>query len=297
MKIVETNLIFTSTTMLGRPDKITLHHIAASKGGAVEVHAWHLNRGWSGCGYHFVIRKDGTIERGRPENMLGAHVSNHNKGNLGISFEGDFEREHMTSAQIESGKWLIEHLRNKYGISRGSVYKHKDLGNTSCPGRNFQFEACVNGTATPVEPSKPSVDTSVYDKAKKYNARNLYELQRLLKARGFYKGSVDSIYGPLTHEAVGTAQSYYSLTVDYLAGPMTFAKLYQLVKRGSLNADVTALQKLLLSLGYDLGRGGADGDFGKMTYDAVVKLQGKYGLSVDGIVGYNTWYKIISITF
>lgn len=55
--------------------------------GSEEVHSWHLDRGWSGCGYHYIIKRDGTIQRGRPINIQGAHAGNlnHNRYSIGIS--------------------------------------------------------------------------------------------------------------------------------------------------------------------------------------------------------------------
>lgn len=62
-----------------------------------------------------------------------------------------------------------------------------------------------------------------------------------------------------------------------------------LLKRGSKGSDVKNLQEKLIALGYSVGSYGADGDFGKGTYDAVVKFQGDKGLDKDGIVGDGTW--------
>lgn len=60
--------------------------------GAEDVHYWHQQRGWSGCGYHYVIRRDGTIERGRPINYTGAHAkaNGHNNQSIGVSFVGGY---------------------------------------------------------------------------------------------------------------------------------------------------------------------------------------------------------------
>lgn len=57
-----------------------------------QINEWHLARGWSnGCGYHYVIRRDGTIEKGRPDEMVGAHCLNHNRHSLGICYEGGLD--------------------------------------------------------------------------------------------------------------------------------------------------------------------------------------------------------------
>lgn len=53
------------------------------------------------------------------------------------------------------------------------------------------------------------------------------------------------------------------------------------------------LQELLLGRGYALGTYGADGDFGGATRGAVMAFQALNHLSADGIVGKNTWRKLL----
>jgi hypothetical protein len=52
---------------------------------------------------------------------------------------------------------------------------------------------------------------------------------------------------------------------------------------------VKTLQRALVKLGFSVGRAGADGKFGTDTFNAVRKLQARYGLSRDGVVGPKTW--------
>lgn len=58
--------------------RIILHHAEAVKCTADDIHKWHLNNGWAGIGYHFFVRKDGSIYRGRPEDTLGSHAKGAN---------------------------------------------------------------------------------------------------------------------------------------------------------------------------------------------------------------------------
>ena len=47
-------------------DKIVIHHTGSVQdmdASALDIHGWHKAQGYSGIGYHFVIRKNGTIER------------------------------------------------------------------------------------------------------------------------------------------------------------------------------------------------------------------------------------------
>ncbi len=119
-------------------DFIVLHH-AGAKGSVMVVHQTHLNRGWSGIGYHFYVRQDGTIYEGRPIDKVGAHCTpqNCNKRSVGICFEGDFETETMSDAQIRAGKRLVRYVKSIYPSA--VVKKHKDFDATACPGKNFPF--------------------------------------------------------------------------------------------------------------------------------------------------------------
>lgn len=54
-----------------------------------EIRRWHTqDRGWSDIGYHLVIDRDGTVATGRPMGKIGAHVSGHNPGSIGVCLIG-----------------------------------------------------------------------------------------------------------------------------------------------------------------------------------------------------------------
>ena len=59
---------------------------------AMQIDAWHKARGWKGIGYHYVVRRDGSIEKGREEGAIGAHCINHNRHSIGICYEADSTR-------------------------------------------------------------------------------------------------------------------------------------------------------------------------------------------------------------
>lgn len=153
--IIETNLTFKSMSVRSSTTRIILHHAAATSCSAEQIHQWHLNNGWSGAGYHFLVRKDGSIYRLRPEKYVGAHASGANSNSLGICFEGDFMSETMSTTQQNAGAELVSYLKSKYGIS--TVQRHKDVGSTDCPGDNFPFSAIANnGTSTSASSSSSS---------------------------------------------------------------------------------------------------------------------------------------------
>ena len=140
MQIKETKLSFKSgMKQRNKTNRFIIHHTASQDVPASTIHQWHLNQGWSGIGYHFVIRPDGTIERGRPEWAIGSHSGpNGNGDSIGIVLTGNFEYDKPTEAQLDSLVWLItQYLEPKYGKLR--VMGHKDVMATACPGRNFPW--------------------------------------------------------------------------------------------------------------------------------------------------------------
>lgn len=124
---------------------IILHHRAGN--GTVEsIHAQHLSQGWTGIGYHFYVRKDGTIYRGRPIDVIGAHCQGKNGYSVGVCFEGNFETNKMTSAQLRAGQELITYLKTLY--PKAEVKRHRDFDSTACPGKNFPFAEMQKGEMT-----------------------------------------------------------------------------------------------------------------------------------------------------
>ena len=208
--------------------RIILHHAAASKCTAQQIHSWHLANGWAGIGYHFFVRKDGSVYRGRPENAVGAHAGNNNYDSIGICFEGNFMTETMGDAQRKAGQELVQYLKDKYGISK--VQRHSDVNATGCPGTHFPFKEISEGAVE----EKP------------------------------------------TESAAGG-----------------FTAVFPQLSKGDKGDKVRVLQELLRGKGYDLGTYGTDGDFGGATRSAVVAFQVRSGLSADGIVGRNTWSKLL----
>ena len=143
MTIHDANLEFRGLSPNGgkmrKVDSIVLHH-RAGNGDVESIHLQHQKQGWWGIGYHYYIRKDGSIWRGRPEKWVGSHAgssNDYNKHSIGICFEGNFETEQMTDAQVESGRELIEDIKSRYSIRE--VLGHRDIAKTACPGKNFRM--------------------------------------------------------------------------------------------------------------------------------------------------------------
>lgn len=140
--IVETDLHFDCLNERQSTNLIVVHHTGNPTDddlSAAEIHASHIAQGWAGIGYHYVIRKDGAIERGRPKWAVGAHAYGRNRDSIGIHVCGNFELAEPTTAQLNSLAQLIGELCNIYDLTASAdvVVGHRNLMATACPGRNL----------------------------------------------------------------------------------------------------------------------------------------------------------------
>lgn len=233
MQIIDMTYAWAGTlAKRGATRRIILHHAAAVTCTAQQIHQWHLANGWSGIGYHFFVRKDGSVYRGRPEDTVGAHAGNNNYDSIGVCFEGSFDKEEMGETQKRAGQELVAYLKGKYGITQ--VQKHSDVNATGCPGGHFPFAEIAEAEAAGADSATPSVPTASADGTK-----------------------------------------------------VTLPLLLQ----GSRGETVRLVQAALSGLGYDAGA--ADGIFGVNTAAAVKRFQAGSALAADGIVGRDTWHKLL----
>jgi N-acetyl-anhydromuramyl-L-alanine amidase AmpD len=135
----------------------------------------HLQRGWLGCGYHYVIHEDGSIFQGRPLYTVGAHARGYNDTSIGICTVGNFEIEYPTLCQQEAlGKLLLYFINDKLRGQSLSIIRHKDVAATLCPGKNFTYFIPV------VEYKKVKEYSELKGKVKTvYNA--IQELKNIIK--------------------------------------------------------------------------------------------------------------------
>ncbi|MEA1960689.1 MAG: N-acetylmuramoyl-L-alanine amidase [Bacillota bacterium] len=117
--------------------RLVIHHSVSPDVSALDIHCWHLNRGWSGNGYHFIIRQNGQIELGRSSDMIGAHTKGFNHDSIGICLTGDFTKYAPADEQICSLVKLTHYLEEQYG--KLELNRHCDLNPTLCPGNLFPW--------------------------------------------------------------------------------------------------------------------------------------------------------------
>jgi len=103
---------------------------------AEDVHRWHLERGWSGIGYHYIIERIGKLIGGRPLYWEGAHAKGHNKNSIGICLMGTDEFDEHQWSMLS---YLITHLMLKFPDAK--VMGHNEISNKTCP--NFDVQQWV----------------------------------------------------------------------------------------------------------------------------------------------------------
>ena len=155
-------MAFCLTLKAGEPrriDRIIIHCSAVrpdQTSSARQIDQWHRAKGWKMIGYHYVIRRDGTIEKGRPEEMVGAHTRGYNRNSIAICYEGGLSRptpltpsryirrgsdyhtavqyipaDTRTPQQKEALKKLIRELKTRY--PHATIHGHNEFAQKACP--------------------------------------------------------------------------------------------------------------------------------------------------------------------
>ena len=226
MRIIETTYRWGGTLVKRQSTtRIILHHAAAKTCTAQQIHSWHLANGWAGIGYHFFVRKDGSIYRGRPEDVLGAHAGSNNYDSIGVCFEGSFDKEQMPAVQRQAGAELVAYLKQKYGIRK--VQKHSDVNATGCPGTHFPFDAIASGGEPESDVQAVELNMKVRMLRRGMQGADVKTLQAALIAYGYSCGAAgaDGDFGGGTEAALKKFQTKYGLGADGIAGRGTWGKL------------------------------------------------------------------------
>lgn len=209
MKVIEANLPRKGNfTRRSKTDEVILHHAEASSATVWDINAWHLDNGWVGIGYHYYIRKDGSIYRGRPEWAVGAHATGHNDRSIGICCEGAYMTETMPAAQLASLKALLRDIMGRYGTM--PLRRHRDVNATSCPGDNFPWAEAQDYMKEETEMTEEQIRAIVRDEmtkqAKATEAKAASDWHKAdweaAKDAGIFDGTMPQ--APLTREQAST---------------------------------------------------------------------------------------------
>jgi hypothetical protein len=264
MNIIDLGLQFRPMTPGNTPRYIGLHH----SGGINTVKAYHqqhLNKGWAGLAYNFIVDLDGKVYRGRDPQYVPAGILGHNQDSLHICAIGNFENMVMPDVQKEAIKELICYVKSLYPTIK-DIKGHKEIGANDCPGKNYPLQVMkdifFNGLIQAIPEPTPS---PIHNK--------VFKLQHVLNAMGI------------------TDENGNRLVEDGWIGKHTLAALKKVVvKRGNINPLVGWIQE---QLGVHVDNVYGSAPYHE-TYDAIIKYQKENGLSVDGMPGYYTLSKMAS---
>ena len=101
------------------------------------IRQWHLQRGFSDIGYHYVIHPDGLVEEGRDVNIAGAHCSGHNSKSIGICYIGGMTADNKKAKDTRTDEqraillWLLIKMRKIYPNAK--IHGHRDFAAKDCP--------------------------------------------------------------------------------------------------------------------------------------------------------------------
>jgi N-acetyl-anhydromuramyl-L-alanine amidase AmpD len=108
---------------------------------AEQIRGWHKAKGWSDIGYHWLIRRDGTLEKGRDESVKGAHASGYNSTSIGVALAGGVNKKmeaesNFSQAQYETMFALKADFDARY---KGAVHcGHNNISSKECPSLNIK---------------------------------------------------------------------------------------------------------------------------------------------------------------
>ena len=121
--------------------KLIVVHCAATPPdmdiGANEIRKWHTDKGWSDIGYHYVIRRSGDVETGRPESVKGAHTYGYNTNSLGVCMVGGVNAKGKPDANFTANQYAalertLHSLTAKYPDAKVAGHRDFDSGK-ACP--------------------------------------------------------------------------------------------------------------------------------------------------------------------
>lgn len=121
-------------------NKIIVHCTATPAGRNVtakEIDTWHRQRGFNGIGYHYVVKLDGVVEKGRPVEKIGAHCKGQNANSIGVVYVGGMSRDNTkpmdtrTPEQRIALSDLIAEIKRNY--PGASIHSHYEFAPKACP--------------------------------------------------------------------------------------------------------------------------------------------------------------------
>lgn len=226
-------------------------------------------------------------------------------------------RAYHVGVVVDMEKNVIEAKGRDYGVVKRPLNAEASYWNAF--GRPAFIKAEIEGGAPTPQPAPVGWELSRLLKktSSLIKGEDVRAMQNALISRGYSCGNsgADGQYGSNTAEAVKRFQKANGLADDGVVGEntckrlggiwkgnkvaapasaagWTLARLLKRTKPMMKGEDARAAQKALIAKGYSCGNGGADGQFGDGTKDAVMRFQKAHGLKADGIIGKDTCGKL-----
>lgn len=211
-----------------------------------------------------------------------------------------FARENLDNSLSNYSLWIAHYGVNTPGDnpiwSSWIGFQYADNGSVNGINGNTDMDEF-----TPDILFNSSSISTIVEPQQSNNVTTVSDIQSILNSRYGFKISVDNIQGSETFKAIVKGiqielnkQFDKGLDVDGVPGPKTLGSVVTL--RKDANGNLTWLmQALLICKGYNLGKFGADSDFGYQTKIAVQNFQAAHKLTADGIVGANTWRVLLGL--
>lgn len=197
---------------------------------AREIESIHLNNGWSGVGYNFIVGQDGAIREGRGWNLVGAHCPGKNRSGIGV-YVAIGGSQKPSKAALESVRALYAEASRRSGKNLIKSYHGYDYP-TACPGSTLrawvqggmkstvvgQVSAIVTNTVTAVKKSTATPGKLVVDG--RLGPSTYSAIQKWVGTKQ------DGIWGPATRKAL---QKKLGVTADGIVGRGTVRALQRRV--------------------------------------------------------------------
>lgn len=297
-------------------DRVFVHCSASDNpdhDSAAVIDAWHKQNGWAGIGYHFFIRKDGTLELGRDLEKTPAAQEGNNTGTIAICLHG-LAREAFSDAQFQTLRDLCAQINRAYG---GSVtfHGHCEVAAKSCPVFVYQDVLGITRDGKMPVAQNPAVSIKTLERAfdelevmksstavLKLGMKGdlVRALQTSLERLGYFPGAIDGDFGRRTRDAVLAFQADNQLETDGKFGALSrealtkaedrpvaparaFVSLNDLAAAGSRIAKASRNN---IAIGAVLGSGGLATMIDDVTgqADVIQKVFEQHGLIAGGII-------------
>ena len=264
---------FNYSNRKGNSVKYIVLHYTGNKGDTAKNNVDYFHGGNRGASAHYFVDDNSIWQSVEEHNSAWSVGDGHGKYGItnqnSISIELCCNSSGVVTEKTENNALeLVKYLMSKYNISISNVVRHYDASRKLCP--NWSANNWSRWSSFKNKISNTVIETPVINKPSVNNGNNwIKRLQEECNKQGFSNQIVDGIAGPNTLNGC----------------PM--------MKKGARGNITKLLQEKLVSLGYNTN--GIDGIFGSGTVNAVRLYQRANSLVVDGIVGKNTWRKIINI--